>query len=164
MTPDPDRDAYLQALLAPGEDILALGPQGLVTPDRVLFAWRLNWPPHVGEWTHDELLFDEITRWSEGRQHDERPILRLDHPAHRRLQWVPAHRFLWFRWGNRTGVLEHGSTEFRFGSRRSSVYLALRGCLIASGAEAGVPFHESVPGRREQRLGRSVSVLDRTKR
>ena len=157
--PDEDRDEYLRARLDPAEEVLAVGPQGLVTPRRVLFAWRLKWPPRVGGWTHDELTFDEITRWSEGRQHDERPILRLEHPAHRRLQWAPAHRFLWFRWGNRTGIVEYRTTDFRFGSARSPVYLALGRCLAASGATAGEPFHESVSGSREERLGRSVGIL-----
>jgi hypothetical protein len=154
-----DRDAYLRAQLAPGEEMLAIGPQGLVTPRRILFGWRLKWPPHTGEWTHDELTFQEIARWSEGHRHDERPILRLEHPPHRRLQWVPAHRFLWFQWGNRTGVVEHRTTDVRFRSARSPVYLALRRRLEASRAAVGEPFHESVPGSREERLGRSVGVL-----
>src|SRR5437588_7072656 len=98
-----DRDTYLRAQVEPGETILASGQQAVVTDQRILFAWRLNWPPHQDEWTHDAIAFGEITQWSEGRRHDERPLLRLEHPAHRRLEWVPAHRFLWFRWGNATG-------------------------------------------------------------
>jgi hypothetical protein len=33
-------------------------------------------------------------RWSEGQRHDLRPILRIEHPAHRRLEWVPGESFV----------------------------------------------------------------------
>jgi hypothetical protein len=78
-----ERDAYLRAQVEPGEAVLAIGSPALVTDRRILFAWRLNWPPHTREWTHDAIAFDEITTWSEGRRHDERPILRIDHPSPR---------------------------------------------------------------------------------
>jgi hypothetical protein len=159
-SPDGERDSYLRAQLVADEEVLAFGPQGLVTPRRVLFAWHLPWPPHVEDWTHDEVTFDELTRWSEGRTHDQRPILRLEHPAHRRREWVPAHRLLWFRWGNSTGVVEARTTDFRFGSARAPVYVALRARLEESGIPAGELFHESVPGTRAERLRGSVATFD----
>lgn len=153
------RDAYLRAQVEPGETIVAAGREGLVTDRRVLFCWRLNWPPHVGEWTHDALAFDETTRWSEGRRHDDRPQIRVEHPSHRRLEWVPAHRFLWFRWGNTTGEISHEETTFSFASRRDPVYRAMKERLELANATQGEPFAEMLPGTREERLGRSVSTF-----
>jgi hypothetical protein len=154
-----DRDAYLRAQLSRSESIVALGPPALVTDRRVLFAWRLNWPPHAGEWAHDGLTFDEVTRWSQGHRHDDRPVLRLEHPPHRRLEWVPAHRVMGFRWGNATGTVEHRATEFAFRGRRDPVYLAMREGLGRSRAVPGAPFREVLPGTRESRLGQGTAVL-----
>ena len=156
---DEQRDAYLRAQIYPEETIQAVGRQALVTDRRILFGWQLHWPPHIGEWTHDGLAFEEITRWSEGRRHDERPLLRLQHPAHRRLEWVPAHRFLWFRWGNATAEISHEETTFSFASHRDPVFLAMRGRLELVSATKGEPFVESLPGTREERLDRSMAVL-----
>ncbi len=105
------RDAYLQAQLEPAETIFARGPQALVTDRRILFAWRLPWPPREGEWAHDALTFDEIARWTLGRRHDHRPLLKLEHPPHVRIEWVPAHGFLWFVWGNASGGVSHVETK-----------------------------------------------------
>ena len=153
------RDAYLRAQVEPGETILAVGPQALVTDRRILFGWRLNWPPRAGEWTHDALAFDEITRWREGPRHDGCPLLRLEHPSHRRLEWVPAHRFLWFRWGNATGEISHRETTFSFASSRDPVFRSMTGRLELAGATQGEPFVEMLPGTREERLGSSVAVF-----
>jgi hypothetical protein len=120
------RDAYLRGQIEPGEIILAVGPQALVTDRRILFGWRLPWPPHAGEWTHDALAFEEIIGWSQGQRHDHRPLLRLEHPAHRRLEWAPAHRLLWFRWGNAAAEISHGETTF---SSRSPAPLSGVGLL-----------------------------------
>lgn len=151
--------AYLRAQVEPAETILAAGPQALVTERRILFGWWLNWPPHTGEWTHDALSFDEITRWSEGRRHDERPLLRLEHPSHRRLEWAPAHRFLWFRWGNATVEIPQQETTFSFASRRDQVLGSMKGRLEIAGAAQGEPFVEVLPGTREERVGRGVGVI-----
>src|SRR5438105_6198256 len=55
--------SYLRRQIGPGETVLADAPERLVTDRRILFVWRLHWPPHTGEWTHDGIAFDEITRW-----------------------------------------------------------------------------------------------------
>lgn len=154
------RDAYLRAQIEPGETILATGPPALVTDRRVLFGWRLRWPPHAGEWIHDALAFDEITRWSEGRRHDERPLLRLEHPSHRRFEWVPAHRFLWFRWGNATGEVSHQETTFSFAGLRDPVFRSMMERLELAGIRPGEPFVEMLPGTREERLGVSVGYME----
>src|ERR1041385_8884052 len=123
------RDAHLVAQIEQGETILGVGPQALVTDRRILFAWRLAWAPHPGRWTHDSLVFDEIIRWTEGRQHDDRPLLRLEHPSHGRLEWMSAHRFLWFRWGNSVAEISHQETTFSFASRRDPAFQATKGRL-----------------------------------
>ncbi len=152
-------DAYLRALVEPGETILAAGPQGIVTDRRVLFGWHLHWPPHVDEWMHDTLAFDEVTGWSEGRRHDYRPLLRLEHTSHPRLVWVPAHRFLWYRWGNAVGEVSVTETTFAFSRRQDPVLHALKARLEFAGAVQGKPFVEVLPGTRDQRLGGGVAVF-----
>src|SRR5204863_3064784 len=107
----------------------------------------------------DSLRFDEISLWSEGRRHDERPLLRLEHASHVRLEWVPGHRFLWFRWGNATGEVAHHETRFEFAGRRDPVFGAMRDLLGVSGAVQGEPFQETLPGTREERLGETTATL-----
>lgn len=152
-----ERDAYLRGQIEPGETILAIGPQALVTDRCILLGWRLQWPPHAGEWTHDALAFEEISRWSKGRRHDHRPLLRVEHPAHRRLEWAPAHRFLWFCWGNATAEISHQETTFSFASRRDPVFRAMSERLELAGAPQGEPFVEVLPGTRGERV--SVGVF-----
>jgi hypothetical protein len=153
------RDPYLRAQIQSGETVLAVGPQAVITDRRLLFGWRLIWPPHTGEWTHDALAFDEITRWHEGRRHDDRPLLWLEHPSHRRLEWIPAHRLLWFRWGNATGEISHGETTFSFANRRDPVFRAMKERLELAGAPRGDPFAETLPGTRAERLGGGDQIL-----
>ncbi len=154
-----ERDAHLQGLVEPDETVLAIGPAGLVTDRRILLAWRLSSPSHVGEWAHDAIGFDEIPAWSEGRQHDERPILRVAHPPHMRMSGRRPHRFLWFRWGRRESPTPYGQTEFRFRGRQDPVYAAMRTHLLQTRAVQGDPFHEELPGTRDDRIGSSKQVL-----
>ncbi|TMK85053.1 MAG: hypothetical protein E6G40_11040 [Actinobacteria bacterium] len=151
---DEQRDAYLRTQIDPGESILAAGRQGFVTDRRILFGWKLDFGSHAGEWTHDSLTFGEVVRWSRGRRHDDRPMLRIEHPTHWRLEWVPAHRFLWFRWGNETGEVAHRKTTFSFSSRRDPVFWELSERLQLTGAPQREPFVESLPGTREERMAR----------
>jgi hypothetical protein len=135
---------------------VAAGPQALVTDRRVLFAWRIGLPPRRREWTHDALTFEEVTRWAMGRKHDHRPLLRLEHPPHVRVERVIAYRFLWSRWGNAERGVPHEETTFSFPRRRDPVFRAMKGRLELVGAAQGEPFVETVPGAREERLGRRV--------
>jgi hypothetical protein len=92
-----ERDAFLEAQLEPGEVVVARsGDHPLVTDRRILMARQLSYPPRRGEWVCSPLAFGEITLWTIGRQHDLRPLLRLEHLPHARIQHVPEHRFLWF--------------------------------------------------------------------
>jgi hypothetical protein len=138
---------------------LLVGSGGLVTDRRILLAWRLNWPPHIGEWTHDAISFEEIMSWAQGRQHDQRPILRIAHPTHLRLTWAPARRLLRFRWGNRTTQTSQSETELRFSSNRDPVFAAIRAHLRQTSAVEEDPFREQLPGTREDRIGSSEHVL-----
>jgi hypothetical protein len=73
---------------------------------------------------------------------------------------VPGHRFLWFGWGQGTGEVEERATDFRFGSARAPLYLALLGRLQASDVAVGELLYESVPGTRAERLRGSVATFD----
>jgi hypothetical protein len=105
--------------------------------------------------------FHEVTAWRRGRTHDERPVIVVEHPAHERLEHVPAHRVLWFEWGNAVGPVMHTSTELRFPSRRDSAFLAVLEGLGRTGAPEGEPFEERPAGTRQERLGEGRGVLAR---
>jgi len=152
------RTTYLLAQLGPNEKVLAAG-QALVTDRRVLFGWQVGPRPRSREWTHDALTFHEITRWTVGQRHDHRPVLRLEHPRHVRLEQVIAHRFLWFRWGNAERGVPHESTTLSFSSRRDSVFRAIKSRLELTNAAQGEPFVETLPGTREERFRGSRGVL-----
>jgi hypothetical protein len=153
------RDAYLRAQVEPEETVLVVGPAGMVTNRRMLFGWPVAGHRRAGEWAHDAVAFDEVTRWSQGQLHDERPLLRLEHPSHRRLEWVPAHRFLWFRWGNAAGEMSHEQTTFSFASRRDPVFHSMKERLEHTPVPRGEPFVEVLPGTREERVGGGVAVF-----
>jgi len=152
-----ERDVHLRAQLAPDETVVAAGPQGFVTDRRILFAWRLNWPPHAGEWTHDAISFGEVTSWALGRLHDERPVLRLTHPPHVRLEWAPAHHVLWMRWGNRTAPARRSETTFEFREKHDPLLPAMTGPLQRSTAARREPFVVPLPGARASRTRGSTS-------
>jgi hypothetical protein len=92
-----------------------------------------------------------------GRKHDQRPLLRLQHSPHVRIEQVIAHRFLWARWGNAERPVTHEETTFSFSRRRDPVFRAIRGRLELTRARQGEPFVEAVLGAREERLGRRVN-------
>jgi hypothetical protein len=146
-----ERDEHLRALLGADERVLASGAAGLVTDRRVLFPWKLRWPPSVGGWAHDAIKFEEMTSYREGRLHDERPVLVVQHPEHRRPEWAPAHRFLWSRWGNTVRPRAHSETTFSFAGRRDPVYAAMRARLEVYAVPRGEPFRVSLPGPRRSR-------------
>jgi hypothetical protein len=72
---------------------------------------------------------------------------------------VPAHRFLWFRWGNASGESRHDETTFSFASHRDPVLTAFKTQLELARAARGEPFVEMLPGTREERLGRGQAVF-----
>jgi hypothetical protein len=132
-----------------------------VTNRRAIIRWRSAAPDRPREWLHDSVWFHETRAWRRGHTHDERPIVVVEHPPHERLDHVPAHRVLWFEWGNAVGPVTHTSTELRFPNRRDPAFLAALDGLRAIGAPEGEPFEERPPGTRQEHLGESGGVLAR---
>jgi hypothetical protein len=115
-----DRTAYVNAQMSPGE-WLVVAPRGprvhqFFTERRILLVWQRLFP--LRDWVHDSVSYEEVSSWRWGREHDGRPFVVLSHPPHVRLEWVPARRFLWFRWGNAEGPVAHIETKIAFGSKR----------------------------------------------
>jgi hypothetical protein len=156
------RDTFLQAQLEPNEAILARsGDHPLVTDRRILWARRLHDPPPTGEWVCDSLEFPQIKEWALGRQHDGRPIVRLEHAPVQRIERVPAHHFLRFRWGNAEAAVTHDTTLLRFGRVSNPVLIALIRSLEQASVTQGEPFVVRPAGTREERMGESARRLYR---
>jgi hypothetical protein len=152
-----DRETFLQAQLEPNEVILARsGDHPLVTDRRILWARRLHYPPRTGGWVCESLEFPEIKEWTLGRQHDGRPIMRLEHAPVQRIERVPAHRFLWIRWGDAEAAVTHDTTLLRFGRVSNPVLIALIRSLEQASVTQGEPFVVRPAGTREERTGRSA--------
>jgi hypothetical protein len=145
------RDVYLRGLVSPHEEVLAAGPMALVTQERILFTWRVYWAGST-RLRHDQLRFDEIVSWSEGSRHDGRPLLRLQHPEHRRLQWAPQHRVLSFRWGDTVAWVPRTDTTLSFRGPRDPVLRVLRARLETEHVPEGEPFVVTLEGSRQERL------------
>ncbi len=134
-------EARLRALVSADEQALAVGtadefrePQGdlgvqgqwrllLVTNSRLLFA---NWAkPHA---LHEEIAFDEVTQWADGTQY-HRYVITLTHLPMTRHEHVPAHRVLWFAWGNAFKLRTRITTTLRFSHRGTAAAEALNAAL-----------------------------------
>jgi hypothetical protein len=151
------RETFLQAQLEPDEAILARsGDHPLVTDRRILWARRLHYPPRTGEWVCDSLEFPQIKEWTLGRQHDGRPIMKLEHAPVQRIERVPAHQFLWFRWGDAEAAVTHDTTLLRFGRASDPVLIALIRSFEQASVPQGEPFVVRPAGTREERTGRSA--------
>jgi hypothetical protein len=148
----------LRARLDPSETVVAHHRAVMVTDLRVLFAWEA-WP---SGWHSDAISFEEITGWALGRRHDERPILRIDHPTHVRLERVTAHHLLWFAWGNAEGEVPHDDVTLTFARRRDPAFRALFDRLAQSGVPRSDDFVISLPGTRSERTHGSRSLYRRT--
>jgi len=160
-----ERRTYIASVLDGDEHVLAAGRDpAAVTGTRMILAWTLMRPPRTGEWTGDSVRFDEIISWRRGQTHDERPVVAMTHPEHRRMGRVPAHRFLWFRWESAEAPVPHRSTRFTFVSSRDPLYAAVVDGLRRAGTPEGEPFREQPPGTRAHRIARSRGVLTRRRR
>jgi hypothetical protein len=134
-------EARLRALLPAEEPVLAvgtatellsLGPEVgsggggtfvVVTPVRLLFApWA---SPHEAP---EEIRFDEVTRWASGTQYNCKAVV-LTHPPLKRRHRVPAHRFLWFRWGDAETEVTRTETILRFSRPDTRVAKAVASSL-----------------------------------
>jgi hypothetical protein len=142
-----DREAFLRARLLPDETVVAQRHGVVVTDRRVLFAWE----GYPSSWRSDGVGFQEVTRWSLGRRHDERPLLRIEHPPHLRPEQVAAHHFLWFAWGDTEAEVPHDDVTLAFGSPRDEAFQAVIARLEKSDVPRGEDFVISPPGAREER-------------
>jgi hypothetical protein len=151
--------AFLGANLLPGETVVAIQRRrAMVTQRRVLFAWR----GYPSGWRFDAVAFEEVIRWSLGHRHDMRPLIRLEHPTHRRTEHVAAHHFLGFAWGNAEAEVPRDDITLAFGTDRDQAFRALLERLQRMNIPRGEDFVVSRPGTREERTRGSRALLRRT--
>ena len=153
------REAFLRSRLEAGERVIAHQGAVMVTDHRIVFAWER----HVGGsgWHSDAVAFDEIIRWSLGRRHDQRPLLRLQHPTHARSERVAAHRVLWFSWGNAEAEVPHDDITLAFGSDRDQAFQATLDRLKQMNLPRGEDFIVALAGTREERTRGSRALYRR---
>jgi hypothetical protein len=154
-----DKEAFLRAQLEPNEVILARsGDHPIVTDRRMLWARQLHYPPCIGEWVCDSLALSQITKWTLGRRHDGRPLMRLEHAPVQRIERVPAHYFLRFEWGNAEAPVTRDTTLFGFSRASDPVLIALIRSLEQASTTQGEPFVVRPAGTREERMGGSARL------
>jgi hypothetical protein len=90
------------------------------------------------------LPLDLVTSYTEITQ-AHRYALILDHQIIERLQWVPAHRLLWWSWGDAEAVRPVTSSVLAFSRRDTKAARAIRSRLQAIGVPASEP--RSLPKR-----------------
>jgi hypothetical protein len=149
----------LRARLEPGEQVLAQGrafePHQvsfelsqlisgpgcavMVTDGRVLWVSRSD-----QRWVR-ALPFAVVRSYTECTQ-AHRYALVLDHEGLERWQWVPAHRFLGWSWGNAEKVRPVMRSVLGFSRRHTAAARAIRTQLQAAGVPAGPP--RSLPKRQ----------------
>jgi hypothetical protein len=91
---------------------------------------RLRWVPNLRLANEAALRLDDVTGVSEEVE-GHRYAIALEHHPVRRLHWVPAHTFLWFRWGNDERIGEFRRTRLAFS--RPNTAVALRAELARRG-------------------------------
>jgi hypothetical protein len=167
-------EARLRGLLEPGEDAIAVGTCEelhaitgdvssagswrfvVVTPVRVLFA---NWGRP--EQRHDEIAFDDVFKWGDGRQY-HRYVLVLYHPPMSKETWSTPRRFLNWTWGGKRRVGARDHTIFAFSRADTKTAVALREQLASRNIG-----HEEIrleEKSREERTRGSRVLLTATKK
>ncbi|HJP64727.1 MAG TPA: hypothetical protein VKA30_00320 [Actinomycetota bacterium] len=86
---------------------------------------RIRWTGGYREAAVRSLAFDSVSASAEVR-YVHRFGLQLDHDPVERIVWVPAHRFLWWRWGNAEAVRSIPATLFVFNGQNTKAAVALR--------------------------------------
>src|SRR5512132_506869 len=148
-----ERVRFLEDQLEPGERIVAQSRgHPIITDRRMLWARRLSAAPRDGEWVCDALAFDQITAYALGRRHDQRPLIRLEHRSIERTEHIPAHRFLWFQWGDADGPVPHDTTLLGFGKGSDPVLVALRETLERAPVVQLESFVIRPEGTRQERI------------
>jgi hypothetical protein len=94
-------------------------------------------------------------------RHDERPLLRLEHPTHVRTERVAAHNLLSFHWGNAEAEVPHDDVTLAFASKRDAAFRATFDRLQRMNIPRGKDYLVSLPGTRAGRTRGSQAFLRR---
>jgi hypothetical protein len=146
--------ASFLASLVVDEHVLARNGSTFVSDRRVVEA---VWLEH--RWLERSVSFTDVSGWRRGAEHDARPFVSLTHAPVARQEWVPGHRFLWFRWGRGIRTVPSTRTEFSFGRQRDRVYAALVDALTVRAIPEGQPIERRPEGNRAERIGSSRTLL-----
>jgi hypothetical protein len=164
-------EQWLVAELDSGEPVLARGaggearrgiPKSLGSPWSDFFIVtprRLLWVPRTKRRYRAVLEFDAVTSWTDGTQYHHYCLV-LTHEPIERDAWAPAHRFLWFEWGDTEERKQQSRTILKFSRRETKVAGAIRGELQRRGIAATEPLpFEEVP--RSERFSDSPFIARR---
>jgi hypothetical protein len=133
-------DAALRTHLDDGEQVVATGRCEDVTdrggPERGGAGWtfvmitntKLRWVPHVDLAFEAALELRHMTAFAEYTQ-SHRYSIALKHPPLTRPHTVPAHRLLWFAWGDVVANDPFTKTELAFSRSTTEAARALRTAL-----------------------------------
>lgn len=139
----------LHSVTGPGNPVL-------VTDQRTL--WMVRSDPR---WLR-ELPFSEVSAYIEVK-HGHRYGLFFEHSPMERLEWVPAHRFFLWSWGNAEAVLLVDRSFLAFSHRNTAAARAIRAQLKTR----GVPHHEPVELPKDPQArnkGTAFAILERPHR
>jgi hypothetical protein len=118
----------------------------IVTPRRLL------WSPLRNTHCRVSLDFDTVTSWFEGTQY-HRYALVLRHAAVERIGWAPAHRVLWFEWGNTEVTKRQTQTILHFSRPDTEVASGIREQLLRRKIVPGEPLEFDEQSREERNQG-----------
>jgi hypothetical protein len=133
-------EAALRTHLDDGEQVVATGRCEDVTdrggPERgssggtfvMITNTKLRWVPGVHLAFEAALELRDVTAFAE-RTQSHRYSIALKHPPLTRLHTVPAHRLLWFAWGDVFANDPFTRTELAFSRRNTKAAQALRTAL-----------------------------------
>jgi len=122
------------------------GAYFIVTPSRLL------WSPPRRTHRSVSLDFDTVTSWSEGTQY-HRYALVLRHTAVERIDWAPAHKLLWFEWGDTEVTKRQTQTILHFSRPDTEVASGVRDQLLRRAIVPGEPLEFDEPSREERNPG-----------
>lgn len=142
-------EQWLCAELDSDEPVLARGtggelrrlPRTLGSPWHDFFIVthrRLLWVPHRPH--HRAALdFDAVRSWAEGTQHHYYCLV-LRHEPIERIAWAPAHKILWFEWGDTEKTRRQTQTILNFSRRDTKVATAIREQLLRREVPPSAPL------------------------
>ena len=142
-----ERRSLAQGLGSPWDDFFVVTPR------------RLLWVP-LGRSSHRASLeFDAVTSWAEGTQYHYYCLV-LRHDPIERMAWAPAHRVLWFAWGDTEETRRQTQTILNFSRRGTRVAAAIREQLLRREVPGSPPLRfEELP--RAERTSSAVLVARR---